>query len=104
MPLDEVLRKHLYTNFQNALETTSKMLLENIEDKLLDSSRQGYNYTILYDEADEKDRRVWFENPIEMYVNGSLREYLDNVIHKPSYSYWVLLKDNQLRLYWSSVF
>lgn len=100
MPLDEILRQNLYENFQNALETTSRILLENIEDKLLDSSRQGYNYTILYDE--QNNNRIWFENPIEMYINGGLRDYLDNIIHKTSYSYWIILKDNQLRLYWKT--
>lgn len=96
MPLDDTLHQMLNNNFNNALETTVKMLLENIEDKLLDSSRQGYNYAILFDE-NHLDKQIWFENPIKMYVDGGLRNYFDSVIQAP---YWIILKDDQLRLCW----
>jgi hypothetical protein len=97
MPLNNNFCEVLNKNYSQSLEYTFRILFENIEEKLIDSSHRGYNYAVLYDESIETDKRIWFENPITLYEFGSLRNFIDTKISLP---FWVILYEHQLRLYW----
>ena len=98
--LDENLHLILNKNFVNSLEYTSNLLLQNVEEKLVEASRKGYNYAILFDENDEEDERKWVENPIELFIYGGLRNFLDSKIKSP---YWIIIYDRQLQLFWAII-